>query len=144
MDRDKDYAIDPDEIAGLVDRRTRIVLINSPHNPSGAVVNDETKRELMELARRHGASLVSDEVFHPIYHGTPSGTAAAVGATVVGDASKALSLPGLRVGWLIEPDPALRARYLRARMNFTITNSPLTERLAGLALPDAQAVLRPA
>jgi aspartate/methionine/tyrosine aminotransferase len=141
LEREKGYAIDLDEIAGLVDRRTRIVLINSPHNPSGAVVNDDTKRELVELARRHGASLVSDEVFHPIYHGATSGTAAAVGATVVGDASKALSLPGLRVGWLIEPDPALRTRYLRARMNFTITNSPLAERLAAIAVRNAEAIL---
>jgi aspartate/methionine/tyrosine aminotransferase len=139
--RERDYAIDLDEVTELVDSRTRIVLINSPHNPTGAVVGDDTKRELAELARTHGASLVSDEVFHPIYHAAPSGTAAAVGATVVGDASKALSLPGLRVGWLIEPDPDLRAQYLRARMNFTITNSPVGERLAAIAVRNAEMIL---
>jgi aspartate/methionine/tyrosine aminotransferase len=141
LDRDAGYAIDLDEVASLVDSRTKVILINSPHNPTGAVVADDMKRELGGIADRHGASLVSDEVFHPIYHADRSGTAAASGATVVGDMSKALSLPGLRVGWLIERDPELRARYLRGRMNFTITNSPISEHLAAIAIRNADTIL---
>jgi aspartate/methionine/tyrosine aminotransferase len=141
LDRDAGYAINLDEVTSLVDSRTKVLLINSPHNPTGAVVDDHTKRELHEIAHRHGASFVSDEVFHPIYHGRPSVTAAVAGATIVGDASKALSLPGLRVGWLIERDPELRARYLGGRMNFTITNSPTSERLAAIALRNAEIIL---
>jgi aspartate/methionine/tyrosine aminotransferase len=137
LDRDAEFAIDLDEVARLVDSRTKVLLINSPHNPTGAVVADDTKRELREIAERHGASFVSDEVFHPIYHRQPASTAAAFGATVVGDVSKALSLPGLRLGWLIERNPELRARYLRARMNFTITNNPVSERLATFAVRNA-------
>jgi aspartate/methionine/tyrosine aminotransferase len=141
LDRHADYVINLDEVKSLVDSRTKVVLINSPHNPTGAVIDDDTKRELREIAQRHGASLVADEVFHPIYHGQPSSSAAQVGATVVGDSSKALSLPGLRVGWLIERDPELRARYLRGRMNFTITNSPLNEHLATIAIRNADIIL---
>lgn len=72
----------------------------------------------------------------------PVPSAAAAGATVVGDASKALSLPGLRVGWIVERDPVLRARYLRGRMNFTISNSLLTEFLAAIAVRHGEPILR--
>jgi aspartate/methionine/tyrosine aminotransferase len=137
----QNYEIDLNEVAELVDSRTKVLLINSPHNPTGAVVPDDAKRELRDMALRHGASFVCDEVLHPLYHGPSSKSAALVGATVIGDASKAFSLPGLRVGWIIEPDPGLRERYLRGRMNFTITNSPLTEQLATIALRNADAIL---
>jgi aspartate/methionine/tyrosine aminotransferase len=143
--RENGYAIDLDEVAALVDARTRILLINSPHNPTGAVIPDETKRELARIASANGASLVSDEVFHPIYHRASDVRSAASGAdiraTVIGDMSKAFSLPGLRLGWLIERDPSLRAQYLRARMNFTITPNPISERLAAMALGASDLVL---
>jgi aspartate/methionine/tyrosine aminotransferase len=136
-----DWSVDLDEVADLVDAQTRVVLVNSPHNPTGAVVPGTAIHELRAIAARHGASLVVDEVFHPIYHGPPAESAIRVGATVIGDASKALSLPGLRIGWIIEPDPDLRRRYLLGRMNFTGTNSPLSEQLALIALRNAPTIL---
>ena len=51
-------------------------------------------------------------------------------AYVTSDMSKALSLPGLRMGWIIAPDDAQRARIIDARSYFTISSSPLLERLA--------------
>jgi aspartate/methionine/tyrosine aminotransferase len=135
------WAIDLDEINALVDARTEVLLINSPHNPTGAVVSDWTKQQLRAIAEFHGASFVADEVFHPIYYGPSAQSARQLGATVIGDASKALSMPGLRIGWIIEPTPGLRADYLRGRMNFTGTNSPVTERLALIAYRHADTVL---
>jgi aspartate/methionine/tyrosine aminotransferase len=135
------WAIDPDEVADLVDARTKVVLVNSPHNPTGAVVPAATMGQLREIATRHGASFVADEVFHPIYHGPVAESATQAGATVIGDASKAFSLPGPRIGWIVERDPDLRRRYLLGRMNFTGTNSPLTEQLALIALRNASTIL---
>jgi aspartate/methionine/tyrosine aminotransferase len=53
---------------------------------------------------------------------------------VLGDFSKALCLSGLRVGWIIERDPARLARYTNARSYFTVSNTAISERLAVLAL----------
>lgn len=54
--------------------------------------------------------------------------------------SKALSLPGLRMGWIIAPDDAQRARIIDARSYFTISSSPLLERLAAHALEHSAAI----
>jgi len=129
------FRIDPGEIRKLVDRNTRLVLVNSPHNPTGAVLGDRQMEALHEFCADRGVQLVSDEVYHPIYHGPPAQSAARLPhATVIGDFSKALCLSGLRVGWIVEHDAARRERYRDARNYFTITNNALGERLAMWAL----------
>ena len=95
-----------EQAAGLVDRNTRLILLNRPHNPTGAVVSDADLDRLHALATERGIQLVVDEVFHPIYHGPRRHSATRLaGATVVGDFSKALCLSGLRLGWIVERDP---------------------------------------
>jgi aspartate/methionine/tyrosine aminotransferase len=86
--------------------------------------------------------LLVDEVYHPLYAGVEQPSAASLpGVTVTSDLSKALSLPGLRTGWLIEADAGRRARMVDARSYMTISGSPLLERLAVQALTHSDAVL---
>src|SRR5437867_4153005 len=59
------FQIDPDEVKGLVDDRTALVLVNSPHNPSGAVVAEDTRRSLHDFCAGRGIQFVCDQVFHP-------------------------------------------------------------------------------
>jgi aspartate/methionine/tyrosine aminotransferase len=132
---EQQYRIDLDEIAGLVDARTRILLVNSPHNPTGSTLTDEEMDSLYDLAEAKGIQFVCDEVYHPIYHGRANASAARLPkATVLGDLSKALSLSGLRTGWIVERDHERMKAYLNARRYFTISNSPLTESLATIAV----------
>ena len=129
------FRIDPDEIRGLVDRNTRILLVNSPHNPTGAVLSDGEMESLHDFCVERGIQFVSDEVYHPVYHGEAMRSASRLPhATVLGDFSKALCLSGLRVGWIIERDAARRKRYMNARGYFTVSNTAVGERLAALAL----------
>jgi aspartate/methionine/tyrosine aminotransferase len=135
------FQIDLDEVRGLVDRNTRILLVNSPHNPTGAVLTDEEMESLHDLCAERGILFVSDEVYHPIYHGAEMRSAVRLDhATVLGDFSKALCLSGLRVGWIIERDPERRERYTNARSYFTISNTVLGERLAILALQHRETI----
>ena len=84
---------------------------------------------------------MSDEVYHPIYHGRTTSSAATLPhATVVGDLSKAFSLSGLRIGWVIEPDARRRAIYENAREYLTISNSPISEGLAEMAVRNREAI----
>jgi len=139
--REDGFRIDPDEIRKLVDGNTRMVLVNSPHNPTGAVLSDREMESLHDFCAERGIQFVSDEVYHPIYHGVESRSAARLPhATVLGDFSKALCLSGLRVGWMIERDAARRRRYLNARSYFTVSNTALGERLATLALEHRDAI----
>jgi aspartate/methionine/tyrosine aminotransferase len=114
--REDSYRVDVDEVKRMADDKTKILLVNSPHNPTGATLSDEEMRELHDFCAERGIQFVSDEVFHPIYHGRETESAARLPhATVVGDFSKALSLPGLRLGWIIERDRNRRQEYLNAR-----------------------------
>ena len=128
----RSYTTEP---AGLVDRNTRLILVNRPHNPTGAVMSDADLDRLHVLATERGIQLVVDEVFHPIYHVPgPSSASRLPSATVVGDFSKALCLSGLRLGWMIERDPARLALYEHARSYFTVSSAAVSERLALIAL----------
>ena len=133
--RDHDFAVDIDEVKSLVDHKTKFILVNSPHNPTGAILSNEQMRELHDFAVERGVQFVSDEVYHPIYHKDETTSAAALPhAIVLGSFSKALSLSGLRVGWIIDRDARRQRQYADARGYFTISNSPLTEQLAVVAL----------
>jgi aspartate/methionine/tyrosine aminotransferase len=140
--RENAFAIDLDEVKRLVDDKTKFILVNSPHNPTGAVLSNAQLRELHDFAVDRGVQFVSDEVYHPIYHQDETQSAAVLPhAIVLGSFSKALSLSGLRVGWIIDRDPARQRQYADARGYFTISNSPLTEHLATVALRQRDQIL---
>jgi aspartate/methionine/tyrosine aminotransferase len=129
------FRIDLDEIRGLVDRNTRFVLVNSPHNPTGAVLSDSEMESLHDFCADRGVQFVVDQVYHPIYHGVETQSAARLPhATVLGDFSKALCLSGLRVGWMIERDARRRKQYLNVRSYFTVSSNAIGERLATIAI----------
>jgi aspartate/methionine/tyrosine aminotransferase len=135
------FRIDLDEIRGIVDGGTRFVLVNSPHNPTGAVLNDQEMESLHDFCADRGVQFVVDQVYHPIYHGATTRSAARFEhATVLGDFSKALCLSGLRVGWIIERDERRRERYLNARSYFTVSNTVIGERLATIAAQHSSAI----
>jgi aspartate/methionine/tyrosine aminotransferase len=135
------FRVELDEIRQLVDRNTRLLLVNSPHNPTGAVLSDEEMQGLHDFCVDRGIQFVSDQVYHPIYHGPVTQSAARLPhATVISDFSKALCLSGLRIGWMIDHDPRRRERYCKARNYFTITGNVLGERLAVLALEHSQSI----
>ncbi len=139
--RENDFRVDVDEIKKLADDRTKLLLVNTPHNPTGATLSDEELRELHDFAIERGIQFVSDEVYHPIYHGRETGSTATLPhATVLGSFSKSLSLSGLRVGWIVERDPARVRQYTDARGYFTISNTVLGEELALIALEHRETI----
>jgi aspartate/methionine/tyrosine aminotransferase len=139
--QERGFALDADEIMRLVDARTKLILLNSPHNPSGALVDEQAVRELDAFAARRGIHLVVDEVYHPIYHGA---TARSVGeysrASVLGDFSKSFSLPGLRIGWLLERDAKRRHELENAHGYFVVSSSMLSELLAEVAARNRETI----
>jgi aspartate/methionine/tyrosine aminotransferase len=135
------FRIDPDEVRRQIDERTKFVLVNSPHNPTGAVLSDSEIEALHDECAARGVGFVSDEVYHPIYHGPETRSASRLEhAIVLGDMSKALCLSGLRTGWLIDRDARRRAQYTNARSYFTVSNTAIGERLAALAIRQRDAI----
>jgi len=142
LHRDESFVFSPDAVLGAVDGDTALVLVNTPHNPTGSVApRSAIERLAAELAPRR-IPLVVDEVYHPLYFGAPAHSAASIrNVIVVGDLSKAMSLPGLRTGWIIDSDAKRRASVLEARSYFTISGSPVTEALAAHALRHRDTIL---
>jgi aspartate/methionine/tyrosine aminotransferase len=140
--RENAFRIDPDEIKRLTDSKTKLVLVNSPHNPTGAAIGDGEMEALHDFTAERGIQLVSDEVYHPIYHGRQTRSAARLPhVTVISDMSKAFSIAGVRTGWMIEHDARRRQQYWTARAYFSISNTTTGEILSEIAIRRRDVVL---
>lgn len=133
--RENQFRIDLDEIHSLADSRTKLLLVNTPHNPTGATLTDDEIKVLHDFCVSCEIQFVSDQVYHPIYHGRATATAARLPhTTVLSDFSKALCLGGLRLGWIVDRDAARMEQYRVAHAYFTVSGTALGEPLATLAL----------
>jgi len=142
VDRHSAFAQSAERILEVVDETTRLVLVNTPHNPGGSVIGERELARLGAALQERKIPLLVDEVYHPLYFGAPNPSAAKFANTlVVGDLSKAFSLSGLRLGWIIDRDPERRKRLIDIRSYLTVSSSPITEALATLALAHSDAIL---
>jgi aspartate/methionine/tyrosine aminotransferase len=124
------------------DGDTVAVIVNTPHNPTGAVMERSEIDLLAQTLGSRGIPLIVDEVYHPLYFGIAPKSAAGIdNVLVISDLSKAFSLPGLRTGWIVDLDAARRRRIVDARSYFTISSSPLLETLATHALRQRSDIL---
>jgi len=140
--RENGFRIYPDEIKRLADSKTKLILVNSPHNPTGATISDDEMEAVHDFAAERGIQLVSDEVYHPIYHGRQTKSAARLPhVTVISDLSKAFSIAGVRTGWMIEHSEKRRRQYWTARAYFSISNTTTGEILSEVAIRKRQSVL---
>ena len=98
------WAHDLDELERLLRERTRLIYINSPHNPTGTQMTRASYDHVLELAAEHSAIVFSDEVYRGLEHEPadrlPAACDAYERAISLGTVSKAHGLPGLRLGWL--------------------------------------------
>jgi len=142
VSRENGFRIDLNEIKRLADSNTKLILLNSPHNPTGATISDSEMEALHDFTAERGIQLVSDEVYHPIYHGRQTKSAARLPhATVISDLSKAFSIPGVRTGWMIEHDAQRRQQYWTARAYFSVSNTTTGEILSEIAIRKPDVVL---
>lgn len=127
------FALDPDRVARAMTPRTKLIVITSPHNPSGVVADDEALREIGAIAERQGAYVLVDEVY---VDATDDSVAAAArrGDMFISTSSltKSYGLAGLRCGWILS-SASLAERIRRARDVVDGTGPIVTERLAVIA-----------
>ena len=138
-----DFQPDHDDLRAAVNDRTRIILINSPHNPTGTVLDRAALDLLVELAERHDAIIVTDEVYeHLVFEGSHvpiAGLPGAAARTVsISSGGKTFSAKGWKVGWLTAP-ARLVDQILAVKQFLTFVNgAPFQPAIAvGLGLPDA-------
>ena len=134
------WAPDVDELRALVTDRTKLIAICNPNNPTGARLTEAEVAAVCEIAGRHGAWVLSDEIYRGAEHDgveTPSVWGRSERAIVTGGLSKAYGLPGLRIGWAIAAED-MAAELWSRRDYTTIAPSALSDRLARHALAPAR------
>lgn len=134
---------DLDELRARVTDRTRMIVVNFPHNPTGATLTPDEQDALVSIAADAGAWLLWDGAFTDLTYDTaplpdPGGRYAR--AVSLGTLSKGYGLPGLRVGWCLA-DPAVLERMAKVRDYTTLHLSPLVEFVAERVVDAADRVL---
>ena len=132
------WALRFEDLLELVTPRTRLLVVNFPHNPTGFLPSPELQRQLVDLAEERGIWLFSDEMYYGLVHsGTPAIPSAAElspRAVALSGLSKTQGLPGLRCGWLLLRDAALRERVMNWKYYTSICPPVPSEALAQAAM----------
>ncbi len=134
---------DLDRLRGTVTDRTRVILVNTPHNPTGAVLDRETLQTVVELAERHDAIIVTDEVYEHLTFGPrhiPIATldGARERTVTISSGGKTFNTTGWKVGWLTAPAELVTAILAVKQFLTYVNGAPFQPAIAaGLSLPDA-------
>lgn len=134
---------DIEELKKLIKPNTKLIIINNPNNPTGAVLKKSFLQQVIDVASEQDITIMSDEVYRPIFHSItpvdldfpPSLLSMGYKKTIVtGSMSKAYALAGIRVGWVASRDPEIIEKIAEARHYTTISVSVLDEQVAAYAL----------
>jgi aspartate/methionine/tyrosine aminotransferase len=132
------WRLDFDELRSLLRPSTRVIVVNTPHNPTGFLMPRREYEALLALADERGITVFSDEVYRELEHDAadrlPAACDVSARAVSLGVMSKAYGLAGLRIGWVATRNAALRERMAALKDYTTICCSAPSEFLAELAL----------
>jgi methionine transaminase len=130
------FRVDWERVAAAVTPRTRAIMVNSPHNPSGATLSDADMRRLEEIATDHDLFVISDEVYeHMVFDGEPHRSACrypalAARSFVVSSFGKTYHVTGWKVAYCAAP-AALSAEFRKVhQFNVFTVNTPVQHALA--------------
>lgn len=139
------WAIDVDLLRRQVTPKTRLIVVNAPHNPTGALPDAATYRAVAGIAAEAGATFLSDEVYRYLEFDPadllPAGADVGPHGVSIGVMSKSFALAGLRIGWLATRDARLLDAAARFKDYTTICASAPAEILALIALRARDRVL---
>ena len=142
---EKRWELDFDQLTRLISARTRMLVVNFPHNPTGYLPTQNQLERLTQIAEQHDLVLFCDEMYFGLVHsGTPAVRSAAEmtqNALVLSGLSKTYGLPGLRTGWLMVPDEKLRENIINWKF-YTSICPPAPSEFLALAAWKVRAQLR--
>ncbi|MDR4534184.1 aminotransferase [Glutamicibacter sp. PS] len=135
---------DLEELAALLTPQTKLIALNNPNNPTGALIDATTLQKIADLAALSGAWVLCDEVYRGIDQQAPHVTASIADLYAKGistaSMSKSFSMAGLRMGWIAAPE-ALIERIMIHRDYNTISVGMIDEAFAAMALRHAEKIL---
>ena len=129
---EENYDLDLGKLSKLITKRTKLVSLTYPHNPTGVQINEEKLRAIIDLIERKGTYLLLDETYWDMFFSDKLPIAATLSDKVisVSSMSKSYGLPGIRIGWILSRNKALMEIFLAAKEQICITNSVVDEEVA--------------
>lgn len=139
------WRFDVDRLARMLKPSTKLVIVNFPHNPTGALPPKQDYRRIAELVEARGIPLFSDEMYRLLEFEPadrlPSACTLYDKAITLSGMSKAFGMAGVRIGWLVSKDKALRARLAELKDYTTICSAAPSEVLALIGLRAKEAIV---
>lgn len=138
-----DFQPDLDRLRAAVTDRTRVILVNDPHNPTGAVFDADVRDEIVRLAEHHDAVIVTDEVYEHLVFDEPHVPIATLPGAwertlTISSGGKTFSTTGWKIGWITGPAPLVDAVLAVKQFLTYVNGSPFQPAIAaGLRLGDA-------
>ena len=136
---------DIDALKKMITKKTKVIYLNTPHNPTGFLFTKEEQQAIVELARVNNIIILSDEDYRELEHkpsfAIPAFADVYENAVSIGVMSKAYGLPGLRIGWLGTKNKGILEKVAILKEYTTICNSAPSEFLAGVALRNRHAII---
>ena len=146
--RPSEWRIDADTLERAVSPKTRAIILNNPHNPTGRLFDDQELKAIAEVATRHDLIVISDEVWeHILLDGQrfrPLATLPGMAERTlkVGSAGKIFSLTGWKVGWIVAA-PDLATLAARAHQFLTFSTAPNLQAAVAYGLSEGDAWIEP-
>jgi aspartate/methionine/tyrosine aminotransferase len=140
---EKEYVPDIEQLKELVSPRTKMIVINHPHNPTGSIIDNKALREICEIAQENGAHVLSDEVYLDLKleeHTLDAACDVSSNAISVQSMSKSYGLPGSRVGWITASKEIIE-KCNEFREYVTLCSNVLGEKLAIIALKNREKIM---
>jgi len=127
VDTYPDFRMDPEKVAAAITPRTKLILLNSPANPTGVVAKKDDVRALASLAAKHNIALLSDEIYREFCYDAPLASPVAWNdKTIVVDGfSKTFGVTGWRLGWVHGPAAIIDKMTMLQQYTFVCAPHPL-------------------
>jgi aspartate/methionine/tyrosine aminotransferase len=135
--KDGRWHLDLDQLERAVTKRTKVVMVCNPNNPTGYVLTSDEMDAVVAAADRVGAWIVSDEIYRgaevDVDEASPTFWGRYDKVVVTSGLSKAFAMPGLRLGWTLGPQELIRDTWVRHDYT-TLTPSAISDKLAAFAM----------
>ena len=132
------WRFDPDDLRNKLQKNTRLVVVNFPHNPTGTLPNKQDFDEIVQITRDSGLYLFSDEMYRFLEFDPadrlPSAVETYENAVTLAGMSKVFGLAGLRIGWIVSQNADILKRIASLKDYTTICSSAPSEVLALIGL----------
>lgn len=137
LSNEDNFRPDLNKLSKLLDKKTKLLVLNIPNNPTGAVINEQQLKTILQWAEEYDFYIICDEVYHELIFQAgivpPYARSLSKRAISVGSMSKAYGLSGLRLGWIAGPESIIEQCW-KYKDYTSISNSPISDYLAQYAL----------